>query len=264
MKKIILMAILSIFVIIPSAHAFYTIDGYVNDWGIQLNAASKVKYYLDTHTPSGGLDIDYWTEDNTDKYAGSVNVGPGSSGGNAYDAEAIYFDNDQDYAYLAIVTGLAPTGMVYPAGDVFFDTGKYQDPLSSFYNVSKYGFGVDIKTSKLYSVNSWNDVVLPAHSVSNPWSIGSNKVYLADVDFVYGPLQNTHYVLETRIPLALLGLSANPGDSEQNIWAHWTMKCGNDFVNLHGDVNPIPEPLSLSLLGAGLLMGLGRFRSREN
>jgi len=263
MKKIILMISLIFFIPVPLAHSFYTIDGKVNDWGIQLNAASKYKYYLDNNTPTGGLDIDYATEDNTDKYSGTFNVGPGWSGGNAYDAEAMYFDNDMDYAYIAIITGLPQFGATYPAGDIFIDTGKYQDPASPFYNLTKYGFGIDIDTSKLYAVNSWQNVVFPSHAISNPWIIGNNKVYLADVDLVYSTIQNTHYVLETRVPLTFLGLSANPGDPEFDVWTHWTMQCGNDYLNLHGDVNPIPEPASLTLFTTGLLMGLGFLRSRK-
>ena len=54
--------------------------------------------------------------------------------------------------------------------------------------------------------------------------------------------------------MSYLNLSAQPGSPDQDVWIHWTMKCGNDYLNLHGDVNAVPEPSSLSLLAGGLLL----------
>ena len=95
----------------------YTIDGLVDDWGIDLSAATygsttSISHdgYLDTNPPSGGWDINYITEDNTDDLSGWVWVEPGWSYKNWFDVEAIYFDNDQNYAYLAVVTGMKKEG----------------------------------------------------------------------------------------------------------------------------------------------------------
>ncbi|CAD7772621.1 MAG: hypothetical protein KIIPBIDF_00374 [Candidatus Methanoperedenaceae archaeon GB50] len=96
----------------------YVIDGKVSDWGIDLFAASS-KGYLNSHLPSGGLDIDYITEDNAYNGGGWQYVGPGYTYQNYFDAEAIYFDNDQDYAYIAIIQGLLEEGYD-PPGAVSF------------------------------------------------------------------------------------------------------------------------------------------------
>ncbi len=255
MKKIILATFLFL-VQIPSAHA-YLIDGSLSDWGVTLNAASQTKPYLDTHLPSGGNDIDAATEDNADHNDGFVFVGPGYSIGNRYDAEAFYLDNDANYLYYAIVTGLPQNELAFPAGDVFFDNGFYQDPLSPNYNAQKYGFGIDITNGKLYAANSWQNVIYPQHAASNPWKMGDDKTFLADTSLVYSGEQNTHYVIEGKAPLDVLGLSFNGNQAE--LYSHWTMQCGNDQINLHGDVNVVPEPATLSLMSLGLF---GVFRRR--
>jgi len=49
----------------------------------------------------------------------------------------------------------------------------------------------------------------------------------------------------------------------QQINLHWSLYCGNDFINLRGDFDTpvIPEPATLSLLGLGLV-GLFGFKRR--
>ena len=81
--------------------------------------AASSKGYLNSHLPSGGLDIDYITEDNAYNGGGWQYVEPGWTYQNYFDAEAIYFDNDQDYAYIAIIQGLLEEGYD-PPGAVSF------------------------------------------------------------------------------------------------------------------------------------------------
>jgi hypothetical protein len=118
----------------------YTIDGYVDDWGIDLSAATTINY-LDNHLPSGGLDIDVVTEDNADNSPGWQYVGPGHSyGGNYFDAEAIYFDNDQTYAYIAIVQGLPIGGYFIPGYSLFLPG----DIAIDIPGGTSYEYGIDI------------------------------------------------------------------------------------------------------------------------
>lgn len=254
--KIFAVTCLAVLAFVPAASAVYVIDGNVSDWGVNLSApGAQNKPYLNTHLPSGGNNIDYVTEDNADLNDGTIFVGPGYSIGNQYDAEAMYMDNDSQYLYLAIVTGLSPFEASFPAGDVFFDTGIYQDPFSSLYDIKKYSFGIDVLTGKFYSVSSWQDAVYAQHASANPWKMGANKTFLGDVDFLYTTTSvNSHYVMEAKIPLSFLSLDAQ---NDHDVWSHWTMMCGNDPLNLHGDVNAnaVPEPATVSLMllgGAGL------------
>ncbi len=245
----------------------YTIDGSLTDWNINLSAALN-KGYLDTHLPSGGLDIDYTTEDNADTKSTWTNVGPGYSYYNKFDAEALYFDNDSDNAYIAIITGLRKEG-VNPPGNSYPPDGdahkfKPGDIGIDVDGINGYEYGIDIDNSHLYAVNNWQTSVYSWVENSNPWIINTWDTDKGIVPFVYSDNQNTHYVLETKIPLNLLGLNANYGDPIKQIKIHWGMECGNDYLNLIADVNPVtPEPTTLALLGLGLL-GLAGLKRKKS
>ncbi|MCD4780842.1 MAG: PEP-CTERM sorting domain-containing protein [Candidatus Omnitrophica bacterium] len=221
------------------SYAFYNIDGDLNDWGIDLtDPQAQNKHYLDNHTPIGS-NIDFFTEDNTDKFQGSQYVGPGYSNGNRYDAEAIYFDNDAQYAYIAIVTGVSSSENSFPAGDIFLDS---IDPTGN----QQYHYGIDIITGEFYFVDSWIDVDYSDHQSASPWKIGDNKTLLGQADLFYTTQDiNSHYVIEARVPLAWMGIGTS---SSTDIWLHWTMRCGNDTVDLKGTVHSTPEPATFFLL----------------
>jgi len=256
MKRMLIFVVL---MMTPAMANGYTIDGNLDDWGIDLSASGADSMgYLDTHLPSGGLDIDYVTEDNADmslnpdRNDGLWYVGPLYSERNYFDVEAIYFDNDALYAYIAVVTGLPRGGHKYNGhtwmpGDIAIDADN--DNSTGEHG---YEYGIAIADSTLKLVSGWKEVHYSQADTSNPYQIESGSPG-TPIDFAYSGEQNSHYVLEARVPLSALGLSANPWDPVQPLRIHWTMECGNDYLTLEADVNPTPEPATLLLLGSGLL-----------
>jgi len=261
MKRIVCTLVVGLTLLVSSLAQAYVVDGSVSDWNVNLAiAGASALGYLNTNLPSGGLDIDVITEDNAGPQTAWQYVGPGYSYyGNQFDTEAIYFDNTSTNVYLAVITGF-PIGGATAPGNPWFNTGDIGLDLN---NDGIYEYGIDVqeydavnKKAKLYknlTAANWQNVYYSGFAASNPWRISSGSTF-DWVDFVYSGEQNTHYVLEAGIPLSALGLNSN---SSQNLKVHWTMQCGNDVLNLPADVNPIPEPGTMMLLGTGLVGLLG-------
>jgi hypothetical protein len=237
----------------------YTVDGMIaSDWGVNLFASgANAVGYLNTHLPTGENNVEVVTEDNAGPQTGWQYVGPGYTYyGNQFDVEAIYFDNNAYNAYLAVITGFPISGATAPGNPWF----TYGDIGIDADNNGTYEYGIDISTynaatgkAALIGNAGWNNVYYPQFGAANPFTVVSGT-NLGLIDFVYSGNQNTHYVLEAGIPLTALGLN---GNTPSTVNIHWTMECGNDYLVLKGDVSPVPEPATMSLLGLGLLGLLG-------
>ncbi|MGB0721986.1 MAG: hypothetical protein ACPGU7_06270 [Gammaproteobacteria bacterium] len=220
--------------------AAFTIDGDLSDWlGGNSNNSSD-------WTPLGSISNIVWTEE--DQTSAQQ-----PNGGQYYDAEALYLAWDNTNLYYAVVTGLPETESTLPAGDIAFDFG---DDGSWEYGIEVMDNQGNVKGG-LYDVSSWD---APTHFPANgPWSIGSGTL-MDTGSIVYenstavtglGGKGGTHYVIEGSI--ALSNFSGHFGESFN---VHWTMKCGNDLIELDPAITFPGTSTGVSAPATSLLFGL--------
>ncbi|EKD28811.1 MAG: hypothetical protein ACD_79C00196G0002 [uncultured bacterium] len=215
-------------------------------------------------------------------------VGPGV-GGQAYDVEFLGLATDANKLYFGLQTGHSPVDKIYPPGDFALEVSG---------NDSLWDFAIDYditgNDATFYLINmkdaafvpysstttetSWREVKYTRkpndHSVSNPFE----AIY--DVDDIISTFtledvfssnnrdtkgNKNSYVLEGCFDLSLIERIA--GDVEDNsLTLHWTMGCGNDYLNVsRGPVpnNEVPEPSSILMLFSGLFGILPLIRMKK-
>lgn len=198
------------------------------------------------------------------------------AGGEAYDIEALYFDDDNQYAYLAIVTSMPEGGAGgFKMGDIALDltdqTGKLENDTTI-----PYEFGIkvlensttNLKVGNIVSQPIWTKP--PSYEFENgyPLTIESGRVVgSGTVEYFASniPSDNdvSNSIIEVRIPRNLIG---NPTAGQlSNI--HLTIGCGNDVIELTPVKfkTNVPEFPSVALPVAaiiGILFVFGR-RNKE-
>ncbi len=198
---------------------------------------------------------DDWTlldaEDNvgTDGY-----VGPGA-GGQAFDAEYLYWKQDGYLLSIGLQTGFDIlsgqqdfAGDTYYAGDLAlaFNGGSYTHAID-FGLVTRDSDGVNVglgggdqDAAGLYSVSAWNNNI--TYTISSPFGMDEGA-YVSAITTTSG-MGGDSYFRTATIDLSTLGFNIT------SFSAHWTMSCGNDEVE--GSAN-VPEPSALLLMAGGLL-----------
>ncbi len=244
--------------------------------------------------------VDYVVEDwfgewKYDESGGTTWWGDKPYGSEPYDTEAIYFDDDDENIYIAIVTSFGPVSGIngIVPGDIALDFGINSELADGF----SYDFGVNVSDETRQSDPSKN--ATPGTTVGNgvyqtnnsDWYVGSPEndvfdagqmtnfdpdyasfsgTYLGDAiqtayytyTFPYGMQEclSTTYVIEATISKALFPVEILAGDE---IGVRWSMGCRNDGsdMKLCGTVNT-PEPGTLALTAIGVF-GLAWVRRRR-
>lgn len=235
------------------------------EWGISPGAYGDSSQW----TPKAGI---FYAADDTPPTQDYVNPG---HGGQTFDAEAIYFTRDRDYAYFAVVSGMPPTGAtvggtLYRPGDIAIDLLGDGIPRECGIAVTSHD---GLTPGGVYHPLTWqttagfpvNAPTLIAGASTRLWHAdGANLSYLLVYDgSEHGDYAgNDHYLIEASVPLSALGLA--PGNTFS---VHWTASCGNNAINLTCQIPPpppenpppgsdVPEPATAMLLGGGLLAAL--------
>ena len=221
---------------LPPAQA-YLINGLLDDWGVQPHMQ---------WTPAGAS-VSWVQEDNW----GSAHP-DFPSGGEQYDAEAMYCDITGGMAYVALVTSFPRMGIQSALpGDFGIDLN-----MDGIYEYGLKTTGAH--AGGLFANPTW--LTTTDFPISSPSRIIGGT--LLDMQpLAYQQLEITEngyptWVIEGRFDWASLGSPTG------TMGLHWTMDCGNDMLNL--EVNPIPEPATVLLLAPGLaaLYGYSRRRKR--
>ena len=214
--------------------------------------------------------INYWGDNgfsqigDDEGVTGKGYVDPGW-GGQDFDAEYMFYKMDGNTLHVGIQTGFdVSDGHVlyknkdYFAGDLALsfdgDTGNYEYAVDfglfteGYYNGSvDAGSGTGVDAAGLYSVSTWNnDIYFP---VSSPFAMdeGSLVSYLSSNE--EGLIGDSYY-RTVSFDLSVLGLA-----SDFDLDGHWTMSCGNDYINGHTTVE-VPEPSTLPLFILGSLVAV--------
>jgi hypothetical protein len=197
------------------------------------------------------------------------------AGGEAYDIEALYFDDDSQYAYFAIVTSVPPVGTNgHLMGDIALDINDSNSKLSNGTTIP-YEYGIKVIGNSKFPSGAvvyqptWTTPASNEFPNDYPFTIVAGTVIgtpeNSPIRIQYTttniPIDNiaSNSVIELRIPKSKIG---NPPVGQlSNI--HLTIGCGNDLIELKPvkfKAN-IPEFPSIVLPVAaimGIILILGR------
>ncbi len=270
-KKVTLLSSIVLSSLSLNAHAAISVDGDLSDW---LNTPTDAQSDWTNFKQSN---VSYTVEDQIDNY-----LNPGS-GGQTFDAEAMYLNFDNGTLNIAIVTGLPASGSgSYVPGDISFDLDGDQAyeyaMVVTQHEVWNTGVGDDagyfIKAyneSGSSDTGAWNytDILGYDDNKEHPTQVYTgNGSVLSQNDLVYseltgnfadiGGLGGPHYLIETSVQFTEdgdYGSAFLAAISAGTLNVHWNPTCNNDYIiaNIGSQGNGVPEPGSLALVALGLI-----------
>ncbi len=209
--------------------------------------------------------MDFWATEGWNTVASEDQEGyfnyldPGT-GGQAFDAEYLFyrFDHDSNVLSLGLQTGFdvidGRYGYYY-TGDLAlsFNGSNYDYAVDfglrsrdyhnySYVNTSAGAYGID--PAGFYSVSQWNSNIL--HPVSGVFAMDEGQIIESLLSNEAG-YENNSYYRTVSFDLSSLGLGG-----EFDMGMHWTMSCGNDAINGTASIVDVPETDSVYLLGLGI------------
>lgn len=213
-----------------------------------------------------------WTQIAAEDYVGASGyVNPGY-GGQDFDAEYLYYKLSGTTLSIGLQSGFdLVDGSVYYSGKTYYagDLALSFDNNKSAYEYA-FDFGLltkdyydhlvdaDLTASDgkdaagLYAVSQWNNSIY--FTTATPFAMdGGSLISSGATSAGYDSTLDSYWRIVS-FDITSIGDFAG-------LDAHWTMSCGNDFIDGHANA-PVPEPATMLLFGTGIT-GLAAWQRRR-